>query len=327
MTTKHELRDAYHMLNVRLEDAQMILWQIREMIEKGGAADDPFQKVELLHRIARLQEDMLGDHRAAFETFIRESGLSRREAYHLIAQYADDWGRRGYHHELDGDDGDLAVRLVDFVLGYLTGSVPFAYLLARRVGIDVRKAGSGNVGAANVFRTTGKWRGIAAMALDVAGFHAEAQEGYRWLAGTQRPDGSWSNIPNAGTDLVWRSTHTQAAPFVNPAVTHLEIEWLGELAVAYAKALGDLEGEVAGPDVDLAQASGLAESVRFDRPELGVILLRHRLDVTAMARLAGMGIRNYHMVERADRNPRLLSVVKIARALVMTVGQLVDGEP
>ena len=54
------------------------------------------------------------------------------------------------------------------VLGYLTGSVPFAYLLARRVGIDVRVTGSGNVGAANVLRTTGTWRGIAAMSLDVA---------------------------------------------------------------------------------------------------------------------------------------------------------------
>jgi glycerol-3-phosphate acyltransferase PlsY len=54
------------------------------------------------------------------------------------------------------------------LLGYLTGSVPFAFLLARRVGIDVRKAGSGNVGAANVLRTTGAWRGVVVMALDVA---------------------------------------------------------------------------------------------------------------------------------------------------------------
>jgi glycerol-3-phosphate acyltransferase PlsY len=54
------------------------------------------------------------------------------------------------------------------ILAYLTGSVPFAFLLARRVGIDVRRSGSGNVGAANVLRTTSTWRGIAAMALDVA---------------------------------------------------------------------------------------------------------------------------------------------------------------
>ena len=54
------------------------------------------------------------------------------------------------------------------LFGYLAGSVPFAFLLARRAGIDVRLAGSGNVGAANVLRTTGAWRAVAVMALDVA---------------------------------------------------------------------------------------------------------------------------------------------------------------
>ena len=54
------------------------------------------------------------------------------------------------------------------LLAYLAGSVPFAFLLARPAGIDVRFAGSGNVGAANVMRTTGARRAILVMALDVA---------------------------------------------------------------------------------------------------------------------------------------------------------------
>jgi glycerol-3-phosphate acyltransferase PlsY len=54
------------------------------------------------------------------------------------------------------------------IFGYLAGSVPFAFLLARRAGIDVRVVGSGNVGAANVMRTTGTGRAVAVMALDVA---------------------------------------------------------------------------------------------------------------------------------------------------------------
>ena len=59
--------------------------------------------------------------------------------------------------------------MVPWILfGYAIGSVPFAFLVARRVGIDVRVAGSGNVGAANVFRTTGAPRGIVVMALDIA---------------------------------------------------------------------------------------------------------------------------------------------------------------
>ena len=52
--------------------------------------------------------------------------------------------------------------------GYSIGSVPFAFLLARRAGIDVRVAGSGNVGAANVLRTTGAALGVTVMALDIS---------------------------------------------------------------------------------------------------------------------------------------------------------------
>jgi acyl phosphate:glycerol-3-phosphate acyltransferase len=52
-------------------------------------------------------------------------------------------------------------------LGYLVGSVPFAYLLARRRGIDLRREGSGNVGAANVLRTTGTLEAVTAVCLDV----------------------------------------------------------------------------------------------------------------------------------------------------------------
>ena len=51
-------------------------------------------------------------------------------------------------------------------LGYLVGSIPFAYLLSRRHGIDLRRAGSGNVGASNVLRTTGVWAAVLAMMLD-----------------------------------------------------------------------------------------------------------------------------------------------------------------
>lgn len=58
--------------------------------------------------------------------------------------------------------------MLTVLLGYLAGSVPFAFLLARRAGIDVRFEGSGNVGAANVLRTTGTGRAVLVMALDVA---------------------------------------------------------------------------------------------------------------------------------------------------------------
>ena len=52
--------------------------------------------------------------------------------------------------------------------GFLIGSIPFAYLLSRRRGIDLRSAGSRNVGAANVLRTTGTVTAITALCLDAA---------------------------------------------------------------------------------------------------------------------------------------------------------------
>jgi glycerol-3-phosphate acyltransferase PlsY len=58
--------------------------------------------------------------------------------------------------------------MVPWILfGYAMGSVPFAFLVARRAGIDVRVAGSGNVGAANVLRTTGMPLGVTVLALDI----------------------------------------------------------------------------------------------------------------------------------------------------------------
>ncbi len=54
------------------------------------------------------------------------------------------------------------------ILSYLIGSIPFSYLIARLVtGKDIRGMGSGNVGATNVMRTTGRSAGIAALLLDV----------------------------------------------------------------------------------------------------------------------------------------------------------------
>jgi glycerol-3-phosphate acyltransferase PlsY len=52
--------------------------------------------------------------------------------------------------------------------GYLLGSIPFAFLLARRGGVDLRQSGSRNVGASNVLRTRGVRAAVAALGLDGA---------------------------------------------------------------------------------------------------------------------------------------------------------------
>ena len=60
------------------------------------------------------------------------------------------------------------VLLVDFLLGYALGSIPFGLLLTKYAGLgDVRKIGSGNIGATNVLRTGNKGLAAATLACDL----------------------------------------------------------------------------------------------------------------------------------------------------------------
>ena len=56
------------------------------------------------------------------------------------------------------------------VLGaYLIGSIPFGVVVVRLLrGEDIRKQGSGNIGASNVWRVYGRWLGVPVALLDVA---------------------------------------------------------------------------------------------------------------------------------------------------------------
>ena len=57
---------------------------------------------------------------------------------------------------------------IGLVLSYLVGSFPTAYVLGRLLkGIDIRRHGSGNVGATNAFRTLGKGPGLVVLLFDI----------------------------------------------------------------------------------------------------------------------------------------------------------------
>jgi glycerol-3-phosphate acyltransferase PlsY len=81
--------------------------------------------------------------------------------------------------------------LVVVVLGAcLAGSIPFGFLAGKMRGIDIRKHGSGNIGATNVFRTLGKGPGITVFVLDaLKGFGAARLAIAFW------PDGSGGVSP------------------------------------------------------------------------------------------------------------------------------------
>ena len=116
------------------------------------------------------------------------------------------------------------------------------------------------------------------------------------------------------TVLQCRDVYAAARPLnLSPPRVH-------ELADAMYRHAQRLDGKLPGPRAKYPELLPFADRLKRARKA-------RELDAKAMARLAGMGIVNYHMVERGDRNPRLLSVMRMAKALVMTVGQLADGEP
>lgn len=58
--------------------------------------------------------------------------------------------------------------LVALVIAFLIGGIPFGYLLVRwKTGEDVREKGSGNIGATNVLRTSGRAIAVATLLLDI----------------------------------------------------------------------------------------------------------------------------------------------------------------
>ncbi len=63
---------------------------------------------------------------------------------------------------------DVLAAVATFASGYLIGGVPFGYLAAWMRGVDIRRIGSGNIGATNVGRALGRKSGIAVLLLDIA---------------------------------------------------------------------------------------------------------------------------------------------------------------
>jgi acyl phosphate:glycerol-3-phosphate acyltransferase len=72
--------------------------------------------------------------------------------------------------------------LIGFAIAYLAGSAPFGLLLAKAAGAgDVRRIGSGNIGATNVLRTGRKGLALATLGLDMLKGALPVWLGYRYF--------------------------------------------------------------------------------------------------------------------------------------------------
>lgn len=141
------------------------------------------------------------------------------------------------------------------MLGYLCGSIPFGYLLVKLTqGRDIRAAGSGNIGAANVTRTAGKGLGILTLILDAAkGFLPV------WLAGRFSDNGlldpaAWMMAAGIGAILghffpVWlkfkggKGVATGVGVFLPicwPAVLGALVVWIIAVSITRYVSLGSM---------------------------------------------------------------------------------------
>lgn len=94
--------------------------------------------------------------------------------------------------------------VLSILTGYLLGSIPFGYVAARCKGIDIRKHGSGNIGATNVWRVCGLKYGLPVFALDVLKGVAAVLLA-RWLAVRFSSDPAWTGIIAAMTCILGHS--------------------------------------------------------------------------------------------------------------------------
>ena len=95
----------------------------------------------------------------------------------------------------------LALSLIG---SYLLGSVPFGLLAAKCKGVDIRRHGSGNIGATNVWRVCG-WRcGLPVFVLDVVKGVAAVWLA-RWLVVRFGGDAAWTAIGAAMACVIGHS--------------------------------------------------------------------------------------------------------------------------
>jgi len=117
----------------------------------------------------------------------------------------------------------IALLLLALLTAYLFGSIPTGFLLAKALrGIDIRKYGSGNTGATNVFRVMGRGAGIAALAIDLTKGIAAVLL-MRWLVTSSTFASSGVGETISATAAAW--TYVSAALLA--VLGHSKSIWLG----------------------------------------------------------------------------------------------------
>jgi len=176
---------------------------------------------------------------------------------------------------------------------YLLGSIPFGYLLPRVLrGDDIRRHGSGNIGASNVWRVYGRWLGVPVAVLDVLKGLVPAALGLRlggdWvgvLAGAAAMLGHarpvYLGFSKGGKMVATAGGVALAlAPF---AALGCAVVWLAVFALTRYASLASMLAAVALPVLCLALGSSWPVVAFTALAALGVLAL-HRQNVRRLLR-------------------------------------------
>jgi len=131
------------------------------------------------------------------------------------------------------------------IFGYVLGSIPFAKLFTIRAGVDLFETGTGNPGAANVFRKVDKRIGTAVFVADalkggipvLLAWLMGAPEDLWLLAGTAAVVGHWYPIFNKFRGGAGLATGAGAVVFLIPIAGVIGLI-LGGLTIAKTKSSG-----------------------------------------------------------------------------------------
>jgi acyl phosphate:glycerol-3-phosphate acyltransferase len=185
--------------------------------------------------------------------------------------------------------GDASVVLV----GYLVGSIPSGYWLVRLVrGEDIRRYGSGNIGASNVWRSFGRRLGAAValmdvlkgfvpvvVALAVAGDWVAVLTGAAAMAGHARP--LWLGLRKGGK-MVATAGGVSLALAPVPALLCVVV-WVLVCALTRYASLASLASAVALPALCVAFGEPLP-TVVFALAASGAVIVLHRHNIARLIR-------------------------------------------
>jgi glycerol-3-phosphate acyltransferase PlsY len=181
------------------------------------------------------------------------------------------------------------------LLGYFLGSLPLGFLIARgRGGVDLRQVGSGNVGAANVYRSAGRRLGVLVLLVDMAKGassallarallggtheHAEAVAGFAAIVGHIYP--VWLRFVGGKGVAVAFGVFALLAPLatVAAAAVFVSTTWITRFV-----SLGSVLATVTLPTVEWSRGASEAVSLAATGAAI-LILFRHRGNIARLVR-------------------------------------------